>query len=95
MPCDTLIADLEASGVMCEISAVTEAAVGGVAVGERFDRAMMARLPDGIDPFGENGEFHTLVRVWEEDQSHGASSTADAGALRGTQYRGEGGAAAS
>ena len=95
VPYGTLIADLEASGVICEVSAVTEAAEGVVAVGERFDRAMMGRLPDGVDPFGENGEFHTLVRVWEGDRPHGAGSTTGARASHGAQCRGEGGSAAS
>jgi len=65
VPSGALIDDLEASGAPCEVSAVTEAAEGVVRVGDRFDRAMMARLPERIDPFGENGEFHTLVKVWE------------------------------
>ena len=65
VPYDTLIDDLEASGITCEVSAVTELAEGVVTVGQRFDRAMMARLPGTIDAFGENGEFHTLARVWE------------------------------
>jgi diphthamide synthase (EF-2-diphthine--ammonia ligase) len=29
--------------------------------GRRFDEAMLADLPPGIDPCGENGEFHTFV----------------------------------
>ncbi len=29
--------------------------------GRRFDRALLAELPDGVDPCGENGEFHTLA----------------------------------
>ncbi len=62
---ETLIADLEASGVVCEVSAVTEAAAGVIEVGDEFGRAMMGRLPAEIDPFGENGEFHTLAKVWE------------------------------
>lgn len=61
---DELIADLEASGVTCEVSAVTRPAEGVIGVGERFGREMMARLPGEIDPFGENGEFHTLAKVW-------------------------------
>ncbi len=65
---ETLIADLEASGAVCEVSAVTEPAEDVIEVGERFDRAMMTRLPDEIDPFGENGEFHTLAKVWERQQ---------------------------
>lgn len=65
VPYEALIADLEASGVPCEVSAVTEAAAGMIEVGEQFGREMMARLPGEIDPFGENGEFHTLAKVWE------------------------------
>jgi uncharacterized protein (TIGR00290 family) len=29
--------------------------------GRRFDRALLAELPPGVDPCGENGEFHTFV----------------------------------
>jgi uncharacterized protein (TIGR00290 family) len=29
--------------------------------GRRFDRALLDELPDGVDPCGENGEFHTCV----------------------------------
>jgi uncharacterized protein (TIGR00290 family) len=29
--------------------------------GRRFDRAFIASLPAGVDPCGENGEFHTFV----------------------------------
>jgi uncharacterized protein (TIGR00290 family) len=29
--------------------------------GRRFDSRLLADLPDGIDPCGENGEFHTCV----------------------------------
>ncbi|HEX5593839.1 MAG TPA: ATP-binding protein [Solirubrobacterales bacterium] len=30
-------------------------------VGRRFDESLLADLPDGVDPCGENGEFHTFV----------------------------------
>jgi diphthamide synthase (EF-2-diphthine--ammonia ligase) len=30
-------------------------------VGRRFDHALLAALPAGIDPCGEYGEFHTFV----------------------------------
>ena len=29
--------------------------------GRKFDAHLLADLPDGIDPCGENGEFHTCV----------------------------------
>jgi len=30
-------------------------------VGRRFDESFLTDLPDGVDPCGENGEFHTFV----------------------------------
>lgn len=65
VPCEVLMTDLEASGIVCEVSAVTDAARGALVPGQRFDRKAMMRLPDGVDRFGENGEFHTLAKVWE------------------------------
>lgn len=32
-------------------------------VGRRFDRALLEDLPPGVDPCGENGEFHTFVHA--------------------------------
>ena len=54
-----LSADLRASGVPCDVSATT---VDTVAVGQRFGEF---ETPNGLDAFGERGEFHTLARVWE------------------------------
>ena len=55
-----LLADLEASGATSTISALT-ADLPGVSVGDAFGRDLIARLPESVDPFGENGEFHTLI----------------------------------
>ena len=30
-------------------------------LGRHWDHALLAELPETVDPFGENGEFHTLV----------------------------------
>ncbi|HET7416372.1 MAG TPA: ATP-binding protein [Solirubrobacterales bacterium] len=32
-------------------------------VGRRFDESLLADLPPGVDPCGENGEFHTFVHA--------------------------------
>jgi uncharacterized protein (TIGR00290 family) len=32
-------------------------------VGRRFDEGLLADLPAGVDPCGENGEFHTFVHA--------------------------------
>ena len=55
-----LLADFEASGASSAISALT-IDLPGVAVGDAFGRDLIKRLPEGVDPFGENGEFHTLI----------------------------------
>jgi diphthamide synthase (EF-2-diphthine--ammonia ligase) len=31
--------------------------------GPSFDEQLLADLPDGVDPCGENGEFHTFVHA--------------------------------
>ena len=35
--------------------------LGAEFVGRAFDKSLLATLPPGIDPCGENGEFHTFV----------------------------------
>jgi len=32
-------------------------------VGRSFDSSLLADLPEGVDPCGENGEFHTFVHA--------------------------------
>lgn len=59
---DALLEELEASGAECVVSAVAPG-LASVEVGERFDRALVERLPRGVDPFGENGEFHTRIML--------------------------------
>lgn len=57
---DTLLTELEQSGATSVISAVS-GDLAEIAVGDRFDAALIERLPDHVDPFGENGEFHTRI----------------------------------
>jgi len=64
---DALAAELRASGVPCAVCAVaSDAAAALCAVGDAYDDGLRARLEAaGLDGFGENGELHTLARVWE------------------------------
>ena len=65
---DELASDLEASGVPCIYSAVADKkmADAGVAVGDLYcARVRQTLVRAGLDAFGENGEAHTLARVWE------------------------------
>lgn len=55
-----LLADFEASGASSTISALTKD-IPGVTLGDAFGRDLIKKLPEGVDPFGENGEFHTLI----------------------------------
>ncbi|GAB0491990.1 hypothetical protein MMPV_003248 [Pyropia vietnamensis] len=55
---------------LCAVDAAVVAAMdGSVAVGDPYDDAFRSRLPPGVDPWGENGEFHTIVACWEEGDS--------------------------
>lgn len=56
---DSLLDELEASGAEVVISASD---CPSLPVGTIFDRAALPALPPDVDPWGENGEFHTLVR---------------------------------
>ncbi len=57
-----LTAELDASGVEARVCASPDfSRIAPVGHGDRFDRDLMDRLPAGVDPFGECGEFHTEV----------------------------------
>lgn len=69
VPYHALEIDLEASQVPCEVtSSSVEVAVVGDMYGADFRQKIADRFP-GVDPFGENGEFHTLAQVWKVDRS--------------------------
>lgn len=55
-----LARDVIAMGFRAYLSCV-EGKVGAGFVGRAFDRSLLDDLPQGIDPCGEYGEFHTFV----------------------------------
>lgn len=59
---------LKESGVVIRVSAVDRDnhLLRGIKVGDIFDDDFVRSLPDQVDNFGENGEFHTLVEVWNK-----------------------------
>lgn len=61
--CDTtnLAADMLASGLETYIVTLDPRKLPEQMCGARFDDAFLASLPEGIDPCGERGEFHTVV----------------------------------
>ena len=50
-----------AAGVKAKITCVDPAQVDRTFAGRDFDQALLDSLPPGVDPCGENGEFHTFV----------------------------------
>ncbi len=48
-------------GYEATVCVVDTTQLSGDFAGARYDAAMLARLPAGVDPCGERGEFHTLV----------------------------------
>src|SRR5690606_18894314 len=50
-----------AGGLRAELCCVDTHQLDTDYAGRPFDDALLADLPDGVDPCGENGEFHTCV----------------------------------
>jgi uncharacterized protein (TIGR00290 family) len=60
-PTAQLARDMIASGLEAYVVTVDLAKLPASFVGRRFDESLLADLPKGVDPCGENGEFHTCV----------------------------------
>jgi uncharacterized protein (TIGR00290 family) len=56
-----LARDMIASGLKAFIATVDLGKLPASFAGRAFDEALLADLPPGVDPCGENGEFHTCV----------------------------------
>jgi len=61
IPTAKLARDMIVAGVKARITCVDPAQVDRTFAGRDFDQALLDSLPDGVDPCGENGEFHTFV----------------------------------
>jgi uncharacterized protein (TIGR00290 family) len=61
IPTAKLAHDMIAAGVRAKITCVDPAQVDGSLAGRDYDQASLDSLPPGVDPCGENGEFHTFV----------------------------------
>jgi uncharacterized protein (TIGR00290 family) len=60
-PTDALARDMIEGGVEAHLAVVDMKKLPAVFAGRRFDSDLLADLPGGIDPCGENGEFHSFV----------------------------------
>ena len=61
IPTAKLARDMIAAGVKAKITCVDPSQVDRAFAGRDFDQALLDSLPPGVDPCGENGEFHTFV----------------------------------
>lgn len=50
-----------AAGIEARVVCLDPRRVPAHLAGRRYDRAFLEALPEGVDPCGENGEFHTAV----------------------------------
>ena len=60
-PTAALAQAMIASGLEAYLATVDLKKLSAEFAGRKFDAELLADLPDGIDPCGENGEFHTCV----------------------------------
>ena len=62
-PTDKLAREFIALGFKAVLCCVDEKALNGEFAGREYDEALLHELPTGVDPCGENGEFHTFVHA--------------------------------
>jgi uncharacterized protein (TIGR00290 family) len=56
-----LAREMIACGLVAHLVCVDPRRLSAAFAGRRFDRELLQELPAGVDPCGENGEFHTVV----------------------------------
>ena len=56
-----LAGEMVDGGLRAHVTCVDPGKLDRTFAGRSFDRAFLTDLPDGVDPCGENGEFHTFV----------------------------------
>lgn len=60
-PTRALAEEMIDAGVEAYVAVLDPRRVPRAEAGARFDRALLDRLPAGVDPCAENGEFHTVA----------------------------------
>lgn len=58
---ETLAAEMIAAGLRAYITCVDTKALSHEFAGRTYDAKLLRELPNGVDPCGENGEFHTFA----------------------------------
>ncbi len=60
-PTRELAGQMIASGMRAKLTCVDTEKLDASFAGHEFDESLLAALPDGVDPCGEKGEFHSFV----------------------------------
>jgi diphthamide synthase (EF-2-diphthine--ammonia ligase) len=63
LPTAELARDMIAGGMQARLTCVDPRKVPRELAGRAFDEALLSELPDGVDPCGEHGEFHTFAHA--------------------------------
>lgn len=58
-----LVEEMLDGGLRARIACIDPSKMSGEFVGHDLDRDLLNRLPAGVDPCGENGEFHTFAHA--------------------------------
>ncbi len=61
IPTDQLAQQMIDGGLQAVLTCVDPRKLPAAFAGRKFDRALLADLPEGVDPCGENGEFHSFA----------------------------------
>lgn len=61
IPTDVLAAEMMAGGLRARLTCVDPRKVPAELAGREWDAALLKELPVGVDPCGENGEFHSFA----------------------------------
>jgi len=60
-PTRDLAREMIAGGLKAKLTCVDPGQLSGSFAGREYDLELLADLPDGVDPCGEKGEFHSFV----------------------------------
>lgn len=59
-PTDRLAEEMMAAGLRARLTCIDPKKIPAELAGREWDRTLLQELPSGVDPCGENGEFHTF-----------------------------------
>jgi uncharacterized protein (TIGR00290 family) len=61
LPTHDLAQEMIAAGLRAKLTCIDTAKLDRSFAGREFDESLLAALPEGVDPCGERGEFHSFV----------------------------------